>query len=273
MREASGRPGPGTLAVALAWRTRREGVRYLLGAFVPFVLIITLTVVVPLFPGGSHAINGAQADAGVGLRFGARGHPVLVGLLLLLIPGMVALCVAIGVGRAVRGLIGEEVGRGGLEELLGAPYSVGGIAAALLGCALTVATFLWAVMSALGALTIGGLTVATHDRLSLGGSYLALALVLPLLTSWAGAALALLVSVVFPRLTQLGAGVSLAGSNLASGTALLPGLAALLTLLIDSGGVGSVGFLALAVGAAAAVTVVTVPLAAYLFRAERVLDS
>ena len=52
--------GPGVLISALAWRARREGLRYLLVGFVPFAVALGLTVV-PATLGGP--VNGAGTFA------------------------------------------------------------------------------------------------------------------------------------------------------------------------------------------------------------------
>ncbi|AQZ61642.1 hypothetical protein BKM31_09325 [[Actinomadura] parvosata subsp. kistnae] len=267
----SGVPGAFALCGAILWRVRREGVRDLLSAVVPFVVLLVVLSVLPLVAG--HGIKGAAVAAAVGARYGADANMVVVGLLLLITPGLAALFGAIGVTRSVQGLVGSEVSRGGMEELLSAPYTPGGIAAAVLGYALVVATGFWAVMTAAGALAITVVLLLSGARLTLDAGYLTLALLLPLLCAWASAGLTLMVSLLFPRLTQLGAGVNVAGGSLGNGLALLPALGTLLALLYGTVSLGPVKLFLMAGGVTVVITVAAVAIVAGKFRPETVLDS
>ncbi len=60
---------PWTLAKALAWRTRREGLRYLLVTFLPFLFMLAAVIVPSLLSRAS--VNGA-AFATFAIRDGAR---------------------------------------------------------------------------------------------------------------------------------------------------------------------------------------------------------
>src|SRR5487761_1267237 len=122
--------GPGVLISALAWRARRGGLRSLLVGFVPFVVALGLTVV-PATLGGP--VNGAGTFARFAPSYAAHADGVGLGVVLLLLPGVIALCSAIAVGVVVRNLIGSEASRGGIEALLGGPYRSASIMIALLG--------------------------------------------------------------------------------------------------------------------------------------------
>jgi hypothetical protein len=262
----------GSLGCALGWRVRREGLRYLAAIFVPFTVLLILITTVSLTTGG-RGLKGAGGFAAFGTRYGGGADAIMAGLLLLMIPGLVALFSAIGVTRTVQGLVGSEVSRGGLEALLAAPYTVGAIAAALLGYALTVATAFALAMSGLGSADVAAASWVTGVHLSLPGSYLAGALLLPVLSAWSGAALALLISLLFPRLTQLGATVNVAGGSLGTGLAVLPGLGALLMLLLAAPSLGILRVLLIAGGATALITIAAVAVVAWKFEPEAVLES
>jgi hypothetical protein len=264
--------GAAALGGAFGWRVRREGVRYLAVALGPFVVVVALVSTLALTTGG-RSFKGSAEFGTFGLRYGGGGNAILVGILLLMIPGLIALFSSIGATRTVQGLVGSEVSRGGLEELLTAPYTVGSITVALLGYALTVATAFAMIMSGLGAVDIVAASWVTGVHPSLTGGYLAAALVLPLLSAWSGSALALLISLLFPRLTQLGATVNVAGGSLGTGVAILPGLGALLMLLLAAPSLGIVRVLLIAGGATLLITVAAVAIVARRFEPETVLES
>jgi hypothetical protein len=113
-------------------------------------------------------------------------------------------------------------------------------------------------------------------HLALSTAHLVEALLLPLLAIWAGCGLTLLISLQFPRLTQmqLGIGVNLAGGNIGSTLAALPALAMFLAMVIDGpGAVGSASFFAAAAGIAALTGIVSVIAVARRFRPDAVLES
>ncbi|GGL79994.1 hypothetical protein GCM10010129_24510 [Streptomyces fumigatiscleroticus] len=259
------------LCGALLWRLAREGTRYLLSALLPYVVVLALTVTLPSLLGGH--INGADRSTRFAVALGARGHQVVMGEMLLLAPALTALFGSIAATRMVQGLVGAEVNRGGFEELLSTPYPPGRIAAALLGCTLVVGTGFWAAMSALGALGVWITDMVTDSGVHPSGAYYALALVLPLLTTWAGGVLALAVSLFFPQLTQLGGGVNLAGGSLGNGVAVLPGLGALLALVLGADSLGPLRLLLIAGGAVAVITAGALTAVAAGFRPETVLHS
>ncbi|GHG81185.1 hypothetical protein [Streptomyces griseocarneus] len=262
-----------TLAAALLWRVRRERLRSLATVFLPFVLTLASTVVVPLVSDDS-GTNGADGSAELGLRYGATGDAIAAGLLLVLIPGVVAIHATLGAGLAVRNVIGAEAGVGALEAMLAAPYTPASIAGGLLGYALVVTTSQWAIMTALGALALTISGVLHHDSLSLDGGYLALALGLPLLAAWAGAALALMLSLLFPRLAQPGqAGLAGNGGALVSVVSMAPGFGALLALALGLGELGPIRLLVTAGGITALIAVGALAGAARGFRPESVLGS
>jgi hypothetical protein len=261
------------LASALLWRMRRERLRNFATVFLPFVLTATSVVALPLLSDDSD-MNGAASSAHLGLQYGAHGDTVAAGLLLVLMPGIVALHGTVGAGLAVRNVVGAEAGAGALEAMLGAPYNPASIAGGLLGYVLVVTTGQWAVMSALGALALALSTALHHDSLAPSAGYLTLALLLPLLATWAGAALALLLNLLFPRLSQPGAG-ALAGNGggLVSLAAMLPGFGALLAMAIALDPLGPTRLLLYAGGATVLITTGSLIGIAKGFRPESVLSS
>ena len=262
-----------TLAQALLWRMRQERLRNFATVFLPFVLTVTVAVVLPLVSDDS-SMNGAADSARLGMEYGANADAVATGLLLVLIPGVIAVHGTVGASLAVRNVVGAEAGVGALETMLGAPYTPASIAAGLLGYGLVVTTGQWAVMSGLGAVALLVSSRLHHDGLSVDGGYLVLSLLLPLLSAWAGAALALLLSLLFPRLSLPGQG-GLAGNGgaVVSIVAILPGFGALLTLALGLGNVTPLRLLVGAGGVTAAVIVGSLLGIARGFRPESVLGS
>ncbi|EDX22751.1 MULTISPECIES: hypothetical protein [Streptomyces] len=262
-----------TLATALLWRVRRERLRSLATVFLPFVLTLASAVALPLASDDS-GTNGADSSAALGLQYGASGDAIAAGLLLTLIPGVVAVHGTLGAGLAVRNVIGAEAGVGALEAMLAAPYSAASIAGGLLGYALVVTASQWAVMTVLGALALAVSDWLHHDSLSPDGGYLALALGLPLLAAWAGAALALMLSLLFPRLAQPAqAGLAGNGSALVSLVAMAPGFGALLALALGLTELGPIRLLTIAGGVTVLITVCALVCIARGFRPESVLGS
>ncbi|MFD9124422.1 hypothetical protein [Kitasatospora sp. NPDC059571] len=261
------------LASALLWRIRRERLRNLLTVFLPFVLTVTSIVVLPLLSDDS-AMNGAAGSAELGLRYGSTGDAVAAGMLLVLLPGVVALHCTVGAALAVRNVVGAEAGVGALETMLAAPYTPASIAGGLLGFAVAVTTVQWAVMSALAALALGIAQWVHHDGLSLGPGYLALALGLPLLSAWAGAGLALLCNLLLPKLAQPArAGLAGNGGGLVNVIALLPGLGAMIAPAVGLSDLGPLRLLALAGGVTAVIVAGSLFGIARGFRPESVLAS
>ncbi|MGW5250223.1 hypothetical protein ACWEQN_41930 [Streptomyces sp. NPDC004129] len=261
------------LASALLWRMRRERLRNFATVFLPFVLTVTSVVALPLLSDDSD-MNGAASSARLGLQYGAHGDTVAAGLLLVLMPGIVALHGTVGAGLAVRNVVGAEAGVGALEAMLGAPYNPASIAGGLLGYVLVVTTGQWAVMSTLGALALALSSALHHDSLTPDAGYLTLALVLPLLATWAGAALALLLNLLFPRLSQPGAGALASnGGGLVSLAAMLPGFGALLAMSIALDPLGPTRLLLYAGGATVLITAGSLIGIARGFRPESVLSS
>jgi len=258
---------------ALLWRMRREQLRYLLTIFIPFTLTVTVVVVLPMLSDDS-TMNGADSSAEFGLRYGASTDSIAAGLLLMLMPGLVALYSTAAAAMAVRNVVGAEAGQGALESLLAAPYTPGGIAGGLLGFAIVITTGQWAVMSCLGVIAVGASVLVHHDSLTLDAGYWALALGLPLMSAWAGASLALLVNLLFPRLSQPGrSGLAGSGGGLGNIVAMLPGFGALLALALGSVDLGAVRLLLIAGGATALIAVASLVGVARGFRPESVLGS
>lgn len=273
-RRAGADPGfgrPRVLIRALAWRTRREGLRYLLAGFVPF-LIVTAGLAGSLALAGQ--VNGAASFAGFAARYGARAGAVQAGEVMILEPGFVAICSAIAVGLVVRNLIGSEASRGAIEALLAGPYRPGSIGTALLGYAGGLAVLYWAVMTAAGALTLAIVTWTSGATLSLSAAYVLLVLILPLLAAWSATSLSLLVTLLYPRLAQPGGfGLAIGGGGLGTGTAVLPALGVLLVFTFGAPSLSAGAVLAIAGGATAVIAAGSTLVIATRFRPERVLQS
>ena len=263
--------GPGVLISALAWRARREGLRYILVGFVPFVVALGLTVV-PATLGGP--VNGAGTFARFASSSGAHGGGVGLGIVLLFLPGLVALCSAIAVGVVVRNLIGSEASRGGIEALLAGPYRPGSIMVALLGYIGALAVFYWAAMSALSAVVLVIVVWTSGATLTLSVAYLLSVLVLPLLAAWCATALSLLVNLLYPRLAQPGSyGPNMGGGGLGGAAVILPALGVFFVFTFLAPDVGVARLLAIAGGATAVVAVASTVLVASRFRPDAVLES
>ncbi|MEU0407371.1 hypothetical protein ABZ307_06005 [Streptomyces griseorubiginosus] len=261
-----------TLTRALLWRLVHEGGRHLAAPLVPYVIVLLVTVVVSSVDGGS-LINGAGSATTVADRYADGGHALTTGLLLTVGPTVAALFNALSVTRAVQGLVGAEVNRGGFEELLGAPYTHRHIAAAVLGYLLAAATAFWAAYLTLLTLLVYGYAAATSGHLNLDGGYVALSLVLPLLVAWATGSLALLVSLLFPRLTQLGSAAGLSGGSVGNIVAMLPALGAVVAVSSGLAHFGAVRLLLVCGGVTLAVATVSVTTVALRFDPESILDS
>ncbi|MFD9285993.1 hypothetical protein ACFWD7_54180 [Streptomyces mirabilis] len=78
-----------TLAQALQRRMRQERLRNFATVFMPFVLTVTVAVVLPLVSDDS-SMNGAADSARLGMEYGANADAVATGLLLVLIRGVIA---------------------------------------------------------------------------------------------------------------------------------------------------------------------------------------
>ncbi|RLU90416.1 hypothetical protein CTZ27_21030 [Streptomyces griseocarneus] len=267
----TGTARPFALTSALVWRLLHEGKRHLLAPLVPFVAVLAITVVPSLFDGDS--VNSAGSFLSVASDYSDGGHGVTVGILLTLGPGLAAIFNALSVTRAVQGLVGAEVTRGGFEELLGAPYTPRRIATAVLGFALVTATGFWAAYVAITALATAAFAAATSVHLHLTASYVALVLLLPLLIAWTSGSLALLVSLLFPRLTRIGAAASLSSGNLGNIVAMLPGLGSVLALTYGLPSLGPARLLLIAGGVTLLIACVSVALVTVRFDPEAVLDS
>jgi len=263
----------GRLVAALVWRTRKERMRYSVAVLIPFVVIMTIVVVVSTV-GGEDALNGAETGRSFGLRYGASGDSIAIGMLLILVPGLIAVLGASGVAGTVRNVVGAEAGRGGLEALLAAPYTPASIAASLLGYAFAVAVALWAVMTGLGAIAVAVVVGVHHERLHLDAGYVGMAVGLPLLSCWAAAGLALLVNLLFPRLAQAGAwGMAGPGNNLSMALGVLPGVGALFGIAFGAVGLGALRVFLIGGAITAVVAVASVIGVAYGFRPDAALDS
>jgi hypothetical protein len=263
---------PLTLIRALAWRARAEGVRSLFIPLAMFAVVMTFLIALSL-PGVGH-INGARALAAFAERYGAHADAVTVGIGLLLGPGLVATFSCLSVAQLVRGIVGAEASRGGIEALLAAPYRPGTIMTALLGYVAAVAGLYWAGMSAIAMLALAAITGASGATVSLTAGYLLAALVVPLLAAWAAAGLALLVNLLYPRLAQVGGyGINTGGGGIAGLPAMLPGLGVLLVFTLWAPAISAGELLGVAGGTTAAIAVAGVATVARRFRPDAVLES
>ena len=254
-----------TLVSALLWRLRRERLRYLALLLLPFVLAVTLLSCTPAENGASDMLIFAQRYGHVDL--------VRVGLLLMLVPGLVAVIGSTLVATVVRTVVGAEAGRGGLELLLATPYQVRSIASALLGFVALIAAALWAAMTLLGTIALTVIVNVEHAHIALSGEFLLLGLVLPLLAMWAAGGLALAVNLLLPKLAQQGRlGLVGSGGGIGELAAILTGLGLLLMLAFGGASLSAVTVLATAGGATIVIFVGSVSAVAGGFCAERVLD-
>lgn len=259
-----------SLLTALAWRSRREGLRYLLIPVGIFAAVEAL-----IFGVASQGrVNGARQMAEFAESYGAHGSVVLVGLSLLLGPGLVALFTTMAVAMLVRNLVGSEASRGGLELLLAAPYRPRSIMTVLLGYAAAVGTAYWVLTTALAAAGLAVVCVTSGASVTLTAGYLVAALVVPLLAAWAAAALAVGVNLLFPKLAQAGSyGMHTSGGGLGGLPPLLPGLAVMLSFVLWAPHVTVTDLVAIVGGATAAVIVLSVAAVAVRFSPEGALES
>ncbi|MFF2516903.1 hypothetical protein [Streptomyces sp. NPDC058086] len=271
MTAPAGTPRPFALTHALIWRLLHEGRRHLLAPVLPFVAVLALMVLTSLR--GSGAVNGAGSFLDVAARYTSGGHAVTMGILLTLGPALAAFFNSVSVTRAVQGLVGAEVTRGGFEELLSAPYTPRRIATAVLGYMAAAATGFWAAYMAIVALATGLLVATTSTRLHLDAGYTALSLLLPLLIALTSGSLALLVSLLFPRLTQIGGAAGLSGGNLGNVIAMLPAIGSLFALTYGLPHLGATRLLLAAGGITFLIAVASVAVVAACFSPETALDS
>ncbi len=263
---------PWTLAKALAWRTRREGLRYLLVTFLPFLFMLAAVIVPSLLSRAS--VNDGAAFATFAIRDGARADTVTVGLALLIGPGFVAMFAAVSVATLVRNLIGSEASRGGIEALLAGPYRPMSIMVALVGYVGVVATLYWAGMTAIAAVTLAIVVWASAAALLLPASYLVAALVLPLLAAWAATGLSLLVTLLYPRLAQAGSfGLNLGSGGIGTLPAVLPALGVLLVFTIWAPHVGAGALVAIAGSTTAVIAAGSIAIVARRFHPDAVLEA
>ncbi|MEV3860026.1 hypothetical protein AB0J38_37680 [Streptomyces sp. NPDC050095] len=221
---------------------------------------------------GSGAINGAGSFLDVAARYTSGGHALTVGVLLTMGPALAALFNSVSVTRAVQGLVGAEVTRGGLEELLSAPYTPRRISTAVLGYMAAAATGFWAAYMTILSVATGLVVAMTSAELHLNAAYTTLALVFPLLIALTSGSLALLVSLLFPRLTQVGGATGLSGGNLGNLVAMVPAIASLFVLTYGLPHLGAARLLLAAGGGTLFTAVVSVTIVAARFSPENVLD-
>ncbi len=263
---------PWMLVGALGWRARREGLRYLLVTFIPFLFMLAALIVPSLL--SKTSVNGGATFAAFATHYGAQAGTVTVGLALLLEPGAVALFAAISVATLVRNLIGSEASRGGIEALLAGPYRPMSIMVALVGYVGALATLYWAGMTAIAAVTLSIVVWASAATLSLPASYLMAVLVLPLLAAWASTGLSLLATLLYPRLAQAGSfGLNLGGGDIGTLPAVLPAIGVFLVFTIWAPHVGAVELLAIAGSATAVIAAGSIAVVARRFHPDAVLES
>ncbi|MEV0845476.1 hypothetical protein AB0J21_06225 [Streptomyces sp. NPDC049954] len=271
MTAPTGVPRPFALTRALLWRLLHEGRRHLLAPVLPFVAVLALMLFTSLR--GSGAVNGAGSFLDVAARYTSGGHALTVGILLTLGPALAALFNSVSVTRAVQGLVGAEVTRGGLEELLASPYTPRRISTAVLGYMAAAATGFWAAYMAILVAAISLVVGTTSAHLRLDTAYTVLSLVFPLLIALTSGSLALLVSLLFPRLTQVGGAAGLSGGNLGNLVSMVPAVGSLFVLTYGLPRLGAGRLLLAAGGGTLLIAVVSVTLVAARFSPENVLDS
>ena len=189
MTHPSRKPDPvraGRLVRAQFWRLRRDGLVYLYASVVPFVVIVGLLITLSEIKGGS-LLNNPQESTDISRQYGATGDSLEVGLLLLMLPAMISMMTSIGAAAITRNLVGAETMRGGLEELLTAPYTPADVAGASLAFVFGIVTALWAAQSVLGSATLAVVCLVHHVSVHLTAGYIGMGLGVPLLVSWCGA--------------------------------------------------------------------------------------
>jgi hypothetical protein len=265
--------GAATLMSALAWRSRREGIRYLLLPLALFAFVLLVLFLITL-PDSGQGVNGAQELGTFGERYGAHADSIVIGVALLIGPGLVAVFGSFAVLQLVRNVIGGESSSGGIEALLAAPYRPRNIMVALLGFAAVAAAGSWAAMTAMLALAVALIAWTAGTSVSLTASYLLAALLVPLLSALCATSLAVGVNLLFPRLSRTGSyGLNMGGGGIGYLPAVVPGIAVMLVFSLWGAHVGLLELLAVAGGSTGAVTVVTVAMVAAWFSPDAVLES
>lgn len=262
-----------TLMSALAWRTRREGIRFLFLPVALFAAVVLITFLTAL-PNSGRSDNGAQMLGSFGERYGAHSDSILIGLGLLLGPGLVAVFDSVAVLQMVRNVIGGESSSGGIEALLAAPYRPRNIMVALLGYCAVMALGCWASMTAILALALAVAAAAAGTTLSLTAGYLLAALLVPMLCGLCATSLAVGVNLLFPRLARTGGyGLNAGAGGIGYLPALLPGIAVSLVFALWGAHVGLLELLAVTGGSTAAITLVSVAVVTARFRPDAILES
>jgi hypothetical protein len=275
MTHPTRKPDPGRvgrLVRAQFWRLRRDGAVYLYASVVPFVVVVGLLITLSEIKGGS-ILNNPQGSVDIGRRYGATEDSLEVGLLLLMLPSLIATMTAVGAAAITRNLVGAETVRGGLEELLSAPYTPADVAGASLTFVFAIVTALWAAQSALAALALTVVCLVHHVSVHPNAGYLAMSLLVPLLASWCGAGLSLLINLLFPRLAVPGRlGLGRSGSSVGDLLSVLPALGALVLIGTSLDSLGSIRILSIVGGSTALVTVLSVGGVARWFHPDAVLE-
>jgi len=229
------RTGPRIRLVrALLWRSWREQGAILLIAPLGFALLLLgVTLLALNAPGVLTPTTRAGLEAAAHKYF--SGQPGRVGLALagLLAEGPYLLGIFASFLGATAGQssLGNERARGGLEAIFALPYTPEEILTGFLGAsvALTLVSWLILTLASLG-VAIGVLVTITRAGLHLSGSYLTLALFVPLpLALWANL-ISVVLAVVAPRLAQVRTGST---GNLTQLVAILPAIVVFLVAALD----------------------------------------
>lgn len=215
----------------LLWRSRHEGLAPLAFPVGLFAAIAALSTI-PGELASMDSVNSAAALAGYDDRLAAVTDVSQLRLSLLLAPGTAAIVLTLGGALTARTLVGTETGRGSLEALLAAGYTAQTLANAILAFTCTTVAGLWLAIEVLVGVWLGAGTAFYGASLSLSPMYVGILLLVPLLAGLVGAALAVILSLLWPKLAQQG-GVGIGSNgNITSVVAMLPAVGALLVPLL-----------------------------------------
>lgn len=259
---------------ALLWRSRQEGLRPLafpLGLFAFVAAISTLLTALA----SKASINSAAQLAGYGHHLGVTTDSAELRILLMIAPGMAAILLTLGGTLTARTLVGTETSHGSLEALLAAGYTAQTLANAILAFSCTIVAGLWGAIEFLCGGWLGAAIIFHGAHLHLSPIYLSLLVLVPLLAGFVGTGLAVILSLLWPKLAQQGGlGIGSTG-NIASVIAMLPGAGALLVpLLAQSATTDTIAGLLAGCGIGAVVLLgLTTTLVTVGFRPADVLES
>lgn len=218
------------LAWALAWRTWREGKRYLSIAYVPFFTVIGIGIAAAVLAPSTS--NNAANELAVSRLYGPATNSLADGVALTLLPGMTALCAAFATGGVVQNVVASEGLRGGFELLLAAPFGRASMVMGIAAFAGLLAVGFWvgmAIVTVVGFAVIGLLAAGGG---SVNGLYTIVSVLLPLFAAVAGGGLSVMICLLFPRLSTPGAlSLAVKGNSIGTLVSAVPGAAVLMVYI------------------------------------------